>query len=264
MKTIMFALATLTAIALPANSQDMFGRANAVNAQWRMEQGCAPNRQCGIAHEYVNAGYGYGGYIRRPAVVIAIGGNRGYQSYDAYGQPVYVNNVAPVPVNEKPAKPIDCSKKKNKAVCDQIAAERAAAETARLQAANQLAQQQQAAESARQQATAEASRQQAAAQQAAREQQEREQQAAEYARNAKWTLYNQTGFTVEVCDCGNVIGELSQGRSTKVPEARCGYAARMLVPSHTPGLLDKVEADTRLANDKTGWVFRAPSMKGGS
>jgi hypothetical protein len=230
MKTLIaLAVLALTGFVLPANSQNMLGRANAINRQWRAEQGYPPvSRGQSYRNDYAYGHYQYNAYGRvpygRPSTVgvaivggviggiigAAIGGNRGHnQSYDTYGQPVYTNNTT---VNVKPPKPLDCGKKKNKSACDQIAAEEAAAEAMR---------------------------------------------------NARWKLYNNSGFAIQVLDCGQEVGELKAGQSSPAVEAKCGYVGRMLLPSNTtPGRTETFQADFRLANDRTGWVFRAPAGGG--
>jgi hypothetical protein len=85
MKTLIaLAVLALTGFVPSANSQNMLGRANAVNAQWRAEQGYAPAG-------YYNGGY-YNTYGRRPSIAAAVvGGLIGgavVASYRGHNQPL--------------------------------------------------------------------------------------------------------------------------------------------------------------------------------
>ncbi len=92
-----------------------------------------------------------------------------------------------------------------------------------------------------------------------------EQQAAALQAAAVWTLHNQTGFRIDVTDCGRVVGQIGAGQSSQAVEAQCVYKGSMMVPSNsTPGKTERFEADFRLANNKSGWVFTAPRVGGGS
>lgn len=102
-----------------------------------------------------------------------------------------------------------------------------------------------------------------------RQQAEAEQQVvavqAEYEARMRTGLkvYNHTGFPVDVLDGNQLAVTLRRGQTINLPEAREGYRAEMLVPDRSmPGRIERVEADFRLANDRSGWVFTAPD-KGG-
>ncbi len=74
-------------------------------------------------------------------------------------------------------------------------------------------------------------------------------------------LQNKTGFPVEICDCGQIVGMLRNGQTMPALEARCGYSAQMLVPDPTqPGITVRRDAEFHVAPDMSGWVFIAPRI----
>lgn len=102
----------------------------------------------------------------------------------------------------------------------------------------------------------------AAEQQAAFAQEQAQAELAERQRTAA-RFYNNTGFSVDVFDGNQFVVNLRRGQTINLPEAYDGYRAEMLVPDRSvPGRTVRVEADFRLANDRSGWVFTAPSGGG--